>query len=48
MGWEDPVLLAPLYLMGIRELINWGVIHQAEVPFVTSYYLIFRTYFTSL
>ena len=47
-GAGDPFLPHPLYLMGIRPLINWGGAHEAEMPSVTSYYLIFQTYFTSL
>lgn len=35
-GRGVPVLSSSLYLMGIRQLINWGGAHQAEVPFVTS------------
>ena len=38
----------PPYLVGIRQLVNWGGAHQAEAPSVTSYCLIFKTYFTSL
>lgn len=48
MGAGESLSHHPPHQMGIRQLINGGGAHQAEMPFVTSYYLIFKTYFTSL